>query len=277
MANKATPDKTAKVDEDQLDKGAGTTATAEGDDESPKDSPPAKQEVVEAKALVKKQAAGANTETEQAQAQPTEKEAAAQNPGVLVAATPPNTGKQPAAPAGAAAPAAGEPKPPAAGVLPSRPPELAPKPHVLAKPVKRPDPPLDITGYLSAADLERVLGKKRKFRRSQLPGVSPSKGYNAVYYASKSGKSFGVSVQVWRDASLVDSRTRFNSMRNTYTDVVPTNKVTEQGFRAYFSGVVTLVFAEPRKPMVAAVSCAVKLCNPDAIIELSRRVAERLH
>ncbi|GEM_PF-2585230 len=181
-----------------------------------------------------------------------------------------------AAPANAAAPAAAAPQPPATGVMPKGAPKLAPVPHVIDKPVKRPDPPLDVTGYVSAADLERVLGKKHKFRRSDLPGVNPTKAYNALYYESTKKGVFGVSVQVWRDLSLVDSRTRFNAMRNTYNDVVPTDKVAEQGFRAHFAGVVTLVFADARKPVVAAVSCSVKLCTPDAIIELSRRVSERI-
>ena len=192
------------------------------------------------------------------------------------AAPPPTGAAQPAAPAAAAAPAGDEPKPPATGVLPKRAVKLAPTPHVLDKPIQRPDPPLDVTGYLTVRDLELALGKKHKFRRDQLVGSKPTTSYNSLYYAAADGKRFGVSVQVWRDKSLVDSRTRFNTMRNTYTDVVATNRVTEQGFRAYFGEVVTLVFADPRKPVVASVSCSVKLCSPKSIIELSRRVAERL-
>jgi hypothetical protein len=139
-----------------------------------------------------------------------------------------------------------------------------------------PEPPLDISGYLSSADLERVLGKKQKFRRSTLPGIKPTKRYNAVYYAAARGKQFGVSVQIWKDINLIDSRTRYNTMRNTYTDVVETNRITAQGFRAFYADVVTLVFADPRRPLLAAVSCSIKVCTADAVIELSRRVAERM-
>lgn len=138
------------------------------------------------------------------------------------------------------------------------------------------EPALDISGYLSIADLERVLDKKHSFRRSELPGLKATPDYNALYYADSRDKEFGVSVQVWRDRNLVDSRTRFNTLRNTYTDVVETNRVTAQGFRAYYGGVVTLVFADPRRPLLAAVSCSIKMCSANAAIELSRRVSERM-
>ena len=135
---------------------------------------------------------------------------------------------------------------------------------------------MDISGYLSAADLERVLGAKWKFQRATLDGIKPTKGYNVVYFSQGKGEKFGVSLQVWRDQNLLDSRTRFNTLKNTYTDVVATNKVREQGFRAYYGGVVSLVFVDPRRPLLASVSCATRICKADALIELSRRVAERL-
>ncbi len=138
------------------------------------------------------------------------------------------------------------------------------------------EPPLDIAGYLSAVDLERVLGKKLSFRRADLPGVSPASGYNALYYAPSRGAEFGVSVQVWQDRNLVDSRTRFSTLRNTYSNVAPTNKVAEMGFRAHFNGVVSLVFADPRRPVVASVSCSTRICDANALIELASRVAQRM-
>jgi hypothetical protein len=138
------------------------------------------------------------------------------------------------------------------------------------------EPALDITGYLSVADLERVLGPKVKLRRGDLPGTPPSPTHNSAYYAPQKGDGFGVALQVWRDPNLAESRTRFNTMRNTYSNVAPTNKIAEQGFRAFFGGVVTLVFADPRRPLVAAVSCSTKVCTADHLIELSKRVAERL-
>jgi len=167
-----------------------------------------------------------------------------------------------------------------AAVEPAPVPAPAPTPvPVMQRPtVKAGDrgPPLDITGYLSAADLERVLGGKLKFRRTKLPGKKAHKGYNSLYYADSKGKEFGVSVQVWRDRNLVDSRTRFNTMRNTYSEVVETNRVTAQGFRSFYGDVVSLVFADPRRPMLASVSCSIKFCTADSVIELSRRVAGRM-
>jgi hypothetical protein len=138
------------------------------------------------------------------------------------------------------------------------------------------EPPLDVSGYISAMDLELVLGTKQKFRRADLPGVPATSAYNALYYQPEKGDQFGVSVQVWRDGNLAESRTRFNTMRNTYSNVAPTNKVTEQGFRSFYSGVVTVVFADPRRPIVAAVACATKLCNADQLLHLARNVSERL-
>ncbi|MBM4342453.1 MAG: hypothetical protein FJ100_03630 [Deltaproteobacteria bacterium] len=176
----------------------------------------------------------------------------------------------------------------AAPALPDRPqpvPEPAPRmPDPVAAPAAEPaptvrepgEPALDITGYLSAADLERVLGARARLRRSDLPGTAPSAGYNAIYFAAEKGDGFGIALQVWRDANLAESRTRFNTMRNTYSNVAPTNKVAEQGFRAYFNGVVTLVFANVRRPLVAALSCSTKVCTADQIIELANRANERL-
>ncbi len=164
-------------------------------------------------------------------------------------------------------------------------PEPAPAPEAPALPPPPPpapeapvvgEPSLDVSGYISAMDLELVLGTKQKFRRADLPGVPATPGYNALYYEPEKGDYFGVSVQVWRDSNLAESRTRFNTMRNTYSNVAPTNKVTEQGFRSFHSGVVTVVFADPRRPIVAAVACSTKLCNADQLLHLARNVSERL-
>ena len=138
------------------------------------------------------------------------------------------------------------------------------------------EPALDITGYLSAADIERVIGARAHLRRGDLPGTPPSPSYNALYFAPSKGDQFGVSAQVWRDTNLAESRTRFNTMRNTYSNVAPTNKIAEQGFRAFYGGVVSLVFADARRPLVASVSCATKVCTADQLIELASRVAQRL-
>lgn len=163
-------------------------------------------------------------------------------------------------------------------------PPSAPAPMPEAPVMERPgamdpqagEPPLDITGYLSAVDVARVLGDKAKLRRGDLPGALPSPVYNATYFQPEKGDHFGLAVQVWRDSNLAESRTRFNTMRNTYSDVAPTNKVTDQGFRAFFGGVVSLVFADPRRPLVVAVNCSTKVCTADQLIEIANRVNERL-
>ncbi len=157
-------------------------------------------------------------------------------------------------------------------------PEAAPPARPLAAPPPGSgEPALDVTGYLSVGDLERVLGAKANLRRADLLGTQASPGYNFLYFNKGKGDDFGVSVQVWRDSNPAESRTRFATMKNTYSNVAPTNKVADQGFRSFFGGVVTLVFADPRRPMVAAVSCSTKTCTADQMLELSRRVAERLH
>lgn len=138
------------------------------------------------------------------------------------------------------------------------------------------EPALDITGFLSLADLEHVVGKKIRFRRGDLPGISPNKSYNVLYYEPQKGDDFGVSVQVWRDLNLIDSRTRYNTLKNTATNVVATSTVGDQGFRSYFGKVVTLTFADARQPLVASVSCSTRFCKAKELIELARRVAERM-
>ncbi len=137
--------------------------------------------------------------------------------------------------------------------------------------------PLDVNGYIIAADLPKVLGAKQKFHRTELVGITPTPNYNAMFYATDKAELFGVSVQVWRDPNLAESRTRFNTMKNSYSNVTPTNKITDMGFRSFYGNVVTLVFVDPRRPLLAAVSCAAKVCSGDQMIELARRVAERLH
>lgn len=185
-----------------------------------------------------------------------------------------------AAPAGRA----GERAPAQPTIAEAETPPNAPEPMPEAPAVERPgamdpqagEPPLDITGYLSAVDVSRVLGDKAKLRRGDLPGTLPSPVYNATYFQPEKGDHFGLAVQVWRDSNLAESRTRFNTMRNTYSDVAPTNKVTDQGFRAFFGGVVSLVFADPRRPLVVAVNCSTKVCTADQLIEIANRVNERL-
>lgn len=153
----------------------------------------------------------------------------------------------------------------------------APKVADAARPVEVPsgEPPLDIMGYVSIQDLELVIGGKVKFRRADLVGVAPSPNYNALFYEPEKGEQFGVALQVWRDPNVAESRTRFNTMRNTYSNVVATKAVTEQGFRSFYGNVVTLVFAHPTRPIIAAISCG-KICTADMIIELASRVSQRL-
>jgi hypothetical protein len=139
------------------------------------------------------------------------------------------------------------------------------------------EPPLDVNGYIIAADLPKVLGTKQKFHRTELVGINPTPNYNAMFYATDKPDVFGVSVQVWRDANLAESRTRFNTMKNSYSNVSPTNKITDMGFRSFYGNVVTLVFVDPHRPLLAAISCSTKVCSGDQMIELARRVAERLH
>lgn len=185
----------------------------------------------------------------------------------------------PAAVPPAAAPAAAEAEPAPAAI-----PAPAGRALGVPRPLDRPqptsaeaEPGLDVNGYISTADLEFVLGPKQKFRRTDLLGSQPAKNYNALYYAPQTGDQFGVSVQVWQDATVADSRVRFNSMRNSWSNVAPTNRITEGGFRAHFEGVVTMVFADPRRPLIAAVSCSTKICTGDQLAQLSQRVFERLH
>ncbi len=137
--------------------------------------------------------------------------------------------------------------------------------------------PLDVNGYIIAADLPKVLGTKQKFHRTELVGINPTPNYNAMFYAADKQDLFGVSVQVWRDPNLAESRTRFNTMKNSYSNVTPSNKITDMGFRSYYGNVVSLVFVDPRRPLLAAVSCSSKVCGSDQLIEIARRVAERLH
>lgn len=185
-----------------------------------------------------------------------------------------------AAPPAGAMRAAREPEP--AEAAPAA--EIGPAPVVAVgqPPAERPgamdsgEPALDVTGYLSSVDITRVLGDKARLRRSELPGSKPSPSYNVLYFQPEKGDQFGLAVQVWRDSNLAESRTRFNTMRNTYSNVAPTNKVTDQGFRAFFGGVVSLVFADQRRPLVVAVNCSTKTCTADQLIELSTRVNERL-
>lgn len=181
---------------------------------------------------------------------------------VLDAVKPPEPPKAPEAPKPAKAPVREDdaPVPPGGAVVRPAPSE----------------PPLDLTGYLSTADLEKVLGAKQRFRRAELPGVPPSPGYNAQLFASDKPNELGVTIQVWRDPNLAESRTRYNTMKNAYSNVTPSNKITDMGFRAWYGPVVTQVFVDPRRPLLGAVSCSAKVCNGEQLIELARRVAERL-
>ena len=137
------------------------------------------------------------------------------------------------------------------------------------------DPPLDLTGFLTLRDLENTF-EKASFRRADLAGVRPTKSYNSIFFEPTKGDSFGVSLQVWRDANLIDSRTRFNTLKATSTHALDMTALPELGFRSYYGGVVTVTFVDARQPLVASLSCAVKLCKKEQIIRLARIVAERM-
>ena len=171
-------------------------------------------------------------------------------------------------------PEVAKPEPPKPEVRPEAPPLPPGAVTVHATPG---EPPLDVNGYIIAADLPKVLGPKQKFHRTELAGINPTPNYNAMFYAADKPDLFGVSVQVWRDPNLAESRTRFNTMKNSYSNVSPTNKITDMGFRSFYGNVVTLVFVDPHRPLLAAISCSTKVCSGDQMIELARRVAERLH
>ncbi len=138
------------------------------------------------------------------------------------------------------------------------------------------EPALDLTGFLTLRDLENRLEKAPLMRHDDLPGIKPTQGYNAIYFAPAKGNAFGVALQVWRDPSLIDSRTRFNTQKNTASNAVDTQVLGDLAFRSYFGGVVSLTFVDARQPLVATLSCSVKLCNKDQFIALARTVAERM-
>ncbi len=137
------------------------------------------------------------------------------------------------------------------------------------------EPALDLTGFLTLRDLENTF-EKATFRRADLAGVRPNKGYNSIFFEPTKGDGFGVSLQVWRDANLIDSRTRFNTLKATSTNALDTTALPELGFRAYYGGVVTVTFVDARQPLVASLSCSTKLCKKEQIIRLARIVAERM-
>lgn len=138
------------------------------------------------------------------------------------------------------------------------------------------EPGLDLTGFLTLRDLENRLVKAPPMRHDDLPGIKPTQGYNAIYFTPAKGNAFGVALQVWRDPSLIDSRTRFNTQKNTASNAVDTQILGDLAFRSYFGGVVSLTFVDARQPLVATLSCSVKLCNKDQFIALARTVAERM-
>jgi len=110
-----------------------------------------------------------------------------------------------------------------------------------------------------------------------LQGIAIVPGYGSVLYAMQEGTAFGVALQAWQDSSKRETDDRYRRMRLQYPNAEDvTVMMPAKGFYSYFDKLQTLVWLEPTKRMVVAVTCGDTVCNQDQLVRLAKSARERL-
>jgi hypothetical protein len=138
-------------------------------------------------------------------------------------------------------------------------------------------PPLAISNGLHAKELTQLTGKT--FREVSLAGQEPSPNYNVIRF-NQDSKHYGVSVQVWQETQLRDTRARYENMKTSYPNVSVTGNVTSDTFFAHWGSnkkkLYYLVFMELKKRKVISVTADSTSLEPNQLFVIATRVRDRL-
>jgi hypothetical protein len=159
-------------------------------------------------------------------------------------------------------------------IQPSSPPTKKTRSDAPPSASRRSAPLLPISHALNAVELKTLTGKS--FRADELVGQLPSSRYNTVYFRTGKGGDYGVSVQLWHEPALRDTRARYENMKSTYPNVTETGNVTHSSFFAHWGEVHHLVFMDLKKRRVVSVSAGNQTLTPDQLYAVATTVRDRL-
>ncbi len=135
-------------------------------------------------------------------------------------------------------------------------------------------PPLPISHALNAVELKTLTGKR--FQPDELPGQPATSRHNTVYFKPLKSNEYGVSVQLWHEPALRDTRARYENMKSTYPNVTETGNVTNSSFFAHWGAIHHLVFMDLKKRRVISVSAGNQTLTPEQLYAVATKVRDRL-
>jgi len=122
------------------------------------------------------------------------------------------------------------------------------------------------------ADLNEYLEVKGWISYGAVPGMVPSEGFNSVIYR-KPGESAFVSLLAWDFEQYAQALERWNELYATWPNAKEQDKLfTKLTFFSYRNQVSSLVFLEPDRSMVLAVSCHTQVCDDTKLLNIARSV-----
>lgn len=133
-------------------------------------------------------------------------------------------------------------------------------------------PPLPISHALSGKELTEMTGQR--FKPAILEGQFPTPRYNSLYYEAERGSKLGVSVQLWHEPALKDTRARYEQMKVSYPNAQETGNITNYTFFSHWGEVYHMVFMDLKRRRVAAVST--ETLTPNQLFTVATRVRDRL-
>jgi len=169
-------------------------------------------------------------------------------------------------------------KTPAKKDVPARTTPSRPSPGPAASATPAPATPvnaLKIARYVSISDVKEITAKPDLRAAGALVGIAPSARYNSVVFVGNKD-AFGAAVQVWKEVTQRAADRRFRNMKRDYPNVQDTGAVSTKGFFSSFGDLMTLVFFEPFKRTIVAVTCSTEVCTQESLLALAKRVKTQM-
>jgi len=164
------------------------------------------------------------------------------------------------------------------------PPEAAPAPvapvHLAqasdAQVVVVDDQPLDLTAFVDAETVRRLLKAPTLSAQEPLSGALPLREYNAVRFHDPRTTTLGVSVQVWRFSTLIETRRKYDQFASHYPNAQATDAVGTLGFFASNADILHIGFLEQAKKTLVLLGASQDAGNAKNLYLLAKEILRRL-
>jgi hypothetical protein len=133
-------------------------------------------------------------------------------------------------------------------------------------------PPLDISKLVTKVELEEL--SNRKLKAGVLSGIEAGPHYNFTLFETKEGE-LAASVQVWAEATIKDTRSRFDNMKGSYPNVRDTANITPYTFFASYGKTYYLAFMDLKRRRVVSVAINSDVFSPNQLFQITKNVHDR--